>query len=160
MSYSQILRRLSRVLKSTVNDVIDNISQEAKDLNDFDEELRRPAREERTAGQQSGGQSGRSSSGQGDGGGQRAGQQKKSGSTHQEGRRKPGERDDAYYYGILGLTPDASVEQIRKTYRKLMGQYHPDRVASLGADKQAAAVEKAKVINEAYQIIERRRGMR
>ena len=41
-----------------------------------------------------------------------------------------------------------------------MSQYHPDRVASLGEDLQRAAVEKAKTINEAYQIIERRRGMK
>ncbi len=156
MSYSQILRRLSRVLQSTVNDVMDNFAKEAKDLDDFDAELRRAAPGGQT-GKQDGGSARQSSQGQGSG--QSSGQQK-SGSTHQEGRRKPGERDDAHYYSILGLTPDASVEVIRKSYRKLMAQYHPDRVATLSAEKQAAAVEKAKVINEAYQIIARRRGIR
>jgi hypothetical protein len=156
MSYSQILRRLSRVLKSTVNDVLDNFSQEAKDLHDFDEELRHAAGGRSTKGEQ---QSGASSSGGGSRNSRASGGQEQSGSR-KEGRRKPGERDDAYYFSRLGLTPDASDEVIRKTYRKLMAQYHPDRVATLSADQQAAAVEKAKVVNEAYQIIARRRGIR
>jgi hypothetical protein len=156
MSYSQILRRLSRVLKSTVNDVLDNFSQEAKDLHDFDEQLRR-ASGAGDAGREH--RSGPSSSGADPGGSRKSGSQGHSGGR-QEGRRKPGERDDAYYFSRLGLTPDASDEVIRKTYRKLMAQYHPDRVATLSADQQAAAVEKAKIVNEAYQIIARRRGIR
>lgn len=175
MSYSQILRRLNRMIQSTVNDALDNLSRANKDeLDDFDRELRgesRSAGGATTGGQRAGqGQSGygqagqhRSGSGHGasgsgqrsSGGGQEAGQ-----SSSKEGRRKPGEKDDAFYYSILGLTPSASEVDIRKAYRRLMSQYHPDRVATLGEDLQRAAAEKAKTINEAYQIIERRRGMK
>lgn len=156
MSYSQILRRLSRVLKSTVNDVLDNFSQEAKDLHDFDEELRRAARE----GDSTSGYRANTSSSDGQSGKSRTSGRREHSSGRTEGKRKPGEREDAWYFARLGLTPDASDEQIRKTYRKLMARYHPDRVATLSADQQMAAAEKAKIINEAYQIIARRRGIR
>lgn len=145
MSYSQILRRLNRILKSTVNDVIDSFTKDEQDLHDFDEELRNTARQSENAG------GGSSQSGRG------SGQQ---GRTHREGRHKPGEADDAVYYAVLGLSPDASEEEIKKAYRNLMRQYHPDKVATLGPDLQAAASKKAKEINEAYHIIERRRGFK
>jgi DnaJ-domain-containing protein 1 len=160
MSYAQILRRLNRVLKSTVNDVLDHLSREAQELHEFDEELRKSATGSQGARDQgrSGGADARSANRDKRDSGH-SGQQQ--GSKQQsEGRRKPGERDDAHYYRILGLSPDATPEQIRKAYRTLMARYHPDRVATLGAGEQAAAAEKAKVISEAYQIIRRRRGMK
>lgn len=168
MSYSQLFRRLNRVIKSKVNDVLDQLTKDERDLYDFDEQLRGAKSgansEQRAAGEASGegqgarGSSGGANSGAGTGGGRSGGGQR--GGSHSEGKRKPGEREDAYYYSVLGLTPDADVEHIRKTYRKLMAMYHPDRVATLSAAKQAEAVEKAKRINEAYQIIARRRGIR
>lgn len=168
MFYSQLFRRLNRVIKSKVNDVLDQLTKDERDLYDFDEQLRGAKSgansEQRAAGEASGegqgarGSSGGANSGAGTGGGRSGGGQR--GGSHSEGKRKPGEREDAYYYSVLGLAPDAEVEHIRKTYRKLMAMYHPDRVATLSAAKQAEAVEKAKRINEAYQIIARRRGIR
>jgi curved DNA-binding protein CbpA len=35
--------------------------------------------------------------------------------------------DQKDYYKILGVTADASADEIKKTYRKLALQYHPDR---------------------------------
>jgi len=35
--------------------------------------------------------------------------------------------DDKGYYKTLGVREDASAEEIKKTYRKLAFQYHPDR---------------------------------
>jgi DnaJ-domain-containing protein 1 len=161
MSYKQIFRRANRILKSSVNDFLDQFTKEEQELADFDEQLR----------QSSKGQSARSGPDP-----SRAGQQQ---STHDrgahqqqsardtggrqrpgEGKRKPGEKDDAYYFAVLGLTPTASVDEIRRTYKRLMRTYHPDAVARLSAREQAAAGEKAKAINEAYQIIERRRGFK
>jgi curved DNA-binding protein len=52
------------------------------------------------------------------------------------------------YYKILGVERNASEADIRKAYRKLALQYHPDRNPN---DKQAE--ERFKEINEAYQVL-------
>ena len=52
------------------------------------------------------------------------------------------------YYKILGVERNASEEDIRKAYRKLAMQYHPDRNPN---DK--GAEERFKEINEAYQVL-------
>ena len=52
------------------------------------------------------------------------------------------------YYQILGVSRNASTDEIRKAYRKLAMQYHPDRNPG---DKQAE--ERFKEINEAYQVL-------
>ena len=52
------------------------------------------------------------------------------------------------YYKILGVERSASEDDIRKAYRKLAMQYHPDRNPN---DKQAE--ERFKEINEAYQVL-------
>lgn len=52
------------------------------------------------------------------------------------------------YYQVLGLSRSASSEEIRKAYRKLAMQYHPDRNPG---DK--GSEERFKEINEAYQVL-------
>jgi len=52
------------------------------------------------------------------------------------------------YYKVLGVERNASEADIRKAYRKLAMQYHPDRNPN---DKQAE--ERFKEINEAYQVL-------
>lgn len=52
------------------------------------------------------------------------------------------------YYKILGVARNAGADDIRKAYRKLAMQYHPDRNPG---DKQAE--ERFKEINEAYQVL-------
>src|SRR5580698_7142616 len=49
------------------------------------------------------------------------------------------------YYRILGVQKTASDEEIKKAYRKLAHQYHPDKA---GGDES-----KFKEINEAYQVL-------
>jgi curved DNA-binding protein len=51
-------------------------------------------------------------------------------------------------YDTLGINSDASVDEIKKAYRKLAKQYHPDRNPD---DK--AAEEKFKEINAAYEVL-------
>lgn len=65
--------------------------------------------------------------------------------------------DDAY--AVLGLTRDASDDEVKKAYRKMAMQYHPDRVATLGDDVKAAATKKFQEINEAKERIFKERGL-
>ena len=60
-------------------------------------------------------------------------------------------RDSAeQHYTTLGLAKGAGMEEIKKAYRKLSMQYHPDKVAHLGDEFRAIAEEKMKEINSAY----------
>ena len=52
------------------------------------------------------------------------------------------------YYQSLGVTRDASADDIRKAFRKLAREYHPD----VAKDKKSAE-EKFKEINEAYEVL-------
>jgi len=53
------------------------------------------------------------------------------------------------YYRILGVPQNATNDQIKKAYRKLAMQYHPDR----NPGKEKWANDKFKEINEAYAIL-------
>ena len=52
------------------------------------------------------------------------------------------------YYEVLGVSRDADEETIKKAYKKLAKQYHPD----LNPDSKTAE-EKFKEINEAYSCL-------
>jgi DnaJ-class molecular chaperone len=52
------------------------------------------------------------------------------------------------YYKILGVSKTASEDEIRKAFRKLARQYHPDV-----AGNKAGAEDKFKEINEAYEVL-------
>ncbi|MBL4862539.1 MAG: J domain-containing protein, partial [Crocinitomicaceae bacterium] len=51
------------------------------------------------------------------------------------------------YYKILGLEPGASEQALRKSYRRLVMKYHPDRNQAPGAEEKFIA------ITEAYEIL-------
>lgn len=53
------------------------------------------------------------------------------------------------YYGVLGILKNASEAEIKKAYRKMAMQYHPDR----NPGKEKWANEKFKQINEAYGVL-------
>jgi len=69
------------------------------------------------------------------------------------------DRDDPYH--ILGVPHDAEFEEIRKVYRRLMADNHPDRVLQNGAPREFenAAHEKAATITSAYARIRAERGL-
>ncbi|MBX9852822.1 MAG: DnaJ domain-containing protein [Cytophagaceae bacterium] len=52
------------------------------------------------------------------------------------------------YYKVLGVTKNASQEEIKKSYRKLAVKYHPDKNAG-----NKNAEEKFKELNEAYEVL-------
>ncbi|MBW2267255.1 MAG: DnaJ domain-containing protein [Deltaproteobacteria bacterium] len=54
-------------------------------------------------------------------------------------------------YEVLGIPPAASGEAIRAAYKARMKEYHPDKVASLGAELQELAHRKSLEIQRAYQ---------
>jgi DnaJ like chaperone protein len=63
-------------------------------------------------------------------------------------------------YALLGLDADASDQQVKKSYRRLAREYHPDTLAAKGLpeDFTRYANEKLQAINEAYDLIKRTRG--
>tara|TARA_Y100000589_G_scaffold291166_1_gene294458 strand:- start:66055 stop:66918 length:864 start_codon:yes stop_codon:yes gene_type:complete len=67
-------------------------------------------------------------------------------------RRERASQND---YDILKVSKDASWEEIKKSYRKLAIQYHPDKVAHLGEEYQKAAKEKFQAIQSAYERIKK-----
>lgn len=62
-------------------------------------------------------------------------------------------------YATLGLKNTASNDEVKKAYRKMAVEFHPDKVAYLGEDVQKSAKEKFQKINEAYETIKKERQM-
>jgi len=56
--------------------------------------------------------------------------------------------EDKDYYKILGVSRDATEEEIKRSYRKIAMQYHPDRNPG---NKEAE--EKFKIASEAYEVL-------
>ena len=54
------------------------------------------------------------------------------------------------YYEILGIKKNATLDEIKKTYRELALRWHPDRVP---AEQKKEAEEKFKEISEAYAVL-------
>ena len=63
------------------------------------------------------------------------------------------------HYATLGLDSSVGHEEVKKAYRQLASQYHPDKVSHLGPELIAFAQEKFKGINEAYATIRRERNI-
>ena len=63
-------------------------------------------------------------------------------------------------YRILGVSPDATDDEVKKAYRALAIKYHPDNAASLGDEAIRQATETMKQINVAWETVKMARGIR
>ena len=84
--------------------------------------------------------------------------------SYEEAYRTPGARtvwDANKAYTILGISPDASDEEVKRAYRKLMSQNHPDKLMAKGLpqDMLKVATEKTQQIQKAYEQIKAIRGL-
>ncbi len=61
-------------------------------------------------------------------------------------------------YKILGISKDSSEAEIKKAYRRLMSQHHPDKLVSKGLPDEMIqlATEKTQEIRKAYDLIKKR----
>jgi DnaJ like chaperone protein len=64
-------------------------------------------------------------------------------------------------YAALGVSPDASPAEIKRAYRRLISQNHPDKLAARGLPEsmRAVAEERSREINAAYDLIKSARGI-
>ena len=60
---------------------------------------------------------------------------------------------------ILDLKPENTASDIKRRYRELAMQYHPDKTAHLGPKLRLTAEDEMKKINEAYDFFKRKYGL-
>lgn len=65
-------------------------------------------------------------------------------------------------YTVLGITAQASDSDVKKAYRRLMSQHHPDKLSAQGAPEEMirVATEKSAQISKAYDVIKKARGIK
>lgn len=65
-------------------------------------------------------------------------------------------------YRILDIAPTARDEEVKRAYRRLMNQHHPDKLVAKGLPEEMVklANEKAQEIKAAYEEVKRARGLR
>lgn len=80
------------------------------------------------------------------------------------GRRSPGRQLGSLQqaYAQLGLETSATDAEVKKAYRKLVSQYHPDKLVSRGLPEEMMEMAKTRVrdINTAYDQIKQSRGFK
>jgi DnaJ like chaperone protein len=69
--------------------------------------------------------------------------------------------EEADPYAILGVSPDISDDELKRAYRALVRENHPDKLFAQGLPQEFIDVanEKLKAINDAYERVAKRRGL-
>ncbi|MEL6710109.1 MAG: co-chaperone DjlA [Pseudomonadota bacterium] len=77
-------------------------------------------------------------------------------SGQRSARSKPSTADA---YALLGIAPQASAAEIKRAYRRLLSQHHPDKLVSKGLPEEMmqVAARKTHEIKQAYEVIRRER---
>ncbi|WP_306581195.1 co-chaperone DjlA [Dokdonella sp.] len=71
--------------------------------------------------------------------------------------RRPSEVDP---YAVLGVANDADDAAVKRAYRKLMSQHHPDKLVDAPDEVRRRSEERAREINAAYERVREQRGLR
>lgn len=58
-------------------------------------------------------------------------------------------------FAVLELEPTQDLARVRLAYRRLVGQYHPDKVAGLGSELRRLAESKTRELIRAYESLEK-----
>ncbi len=58
-------------------------------------------------------------------------------------------------FRTLNINTNSNIEEIKLAYKKLIKEYHPDKIIGLDKDKQSFAKSKAQEINAAYTLLKR-----
>jgi DnaJ like chaperone protein len=90
----------------------------------------------------------------------RQGGQGSSQGGYQQGQRQGPSLQQSY--AALGLKEDANTQEIKRAYRKLVSQYHPDKLVSQGLPEEMMEMSKKRVreINAAYDKIKVSKGIK
>jgi len=62
------------------------------------------------------------------------------------------------WHEILGVSSEATADEIREAYKRLISKYHPDKVDALGEELRDLAEHKTQEITAAYREAMRARG--
>ena len=87
-------------------------------------------------------------------------------SNNNEGRQTNGFRQSNpkeamnHWYSVLGVSNDATDAEVKKAYRKLAMEYHPDRCANSSEEVRIRANEKFREVNKAYEVVKELRQMK
>lgn len=65
--------------------------------------------------------------------------------------------NEAKAFAILGLDPDANWADVKRAWRRLIKQYHPDKAERLGREFRRIAESRTKLVNAAYEYLKTRR---
>ena len=65
-----------------------------------------------------------------------------------------------HYYSVLGVSSNATDTEVKKAYRKLAMEYHPDHCANSNEVVRKRANERFRKVNEAYEAVKELRQMK
>lgn len=65
-------------------------------------------------------------------------------------------------YNVLGVDESASAQEVKRAYRKLMSEHHPDKLAAKGLppEMMELAKQKAQELQAAYDLIRKEKGFK